>query len=90
MSDMDRQQIEEWTNEVFEEEFEISPEKLKPDAHIFTDLGLDSLDVVDLIVALQKKFNVTIRGDNRVAEIRSLEDLYNYLEGIGRENSEDI
>ncbi|MBN2591451.1 MAG: hypothetical protein JXA96_16415 [Sedimentisphaerales bacterium] len=87
---MNRQQIEEWTNEVFEEEFEISAEKLKPDAQIFSDLGLDSLDIVDLIVALQKKFNVTIRGDKRVVEIRSLEDLYNYLEDIGRENSGDI
>lgn len=83
---MDRQQLIEWTNAVFVDEFEIPPEKLIPSAQIFGELGLDSLDVVDLIVALQKKFKITIRGDQRILEIRSLEDLYNYLESIGKEN----
>lgn len=82
---MDRQQIIEWTNEVFEDEFEIPVEKLKPNAQIFSELGLDSLDTVDLIVALQKKFKVTIRGDEQISKIRSLEDLYNYLESKGKE-----
>jgi acyl carrier protein len=88
MDKMDRQQLIEWTNAVFADEFEIPPEKLKPEAQIFGELGLDSLDVVDLIVALQKKFKITIRGDQRILEIRSLEDLYNYLESIGKENFE--
>jgi len=47
---MTEQEIIEKTNKVFEESFEIAKERLVPQAHIFTDLGLDSLDIVDLIV----------------------------------------
>ncbi len=67
------------TNQVFEQEFEVPPDKITPEAHIFTDLGLDSLDVVDLIVALQKKFGVKVRNDERVRSVRTMQDLYDYL-----------
>lgn len=87
---MDRQQIIEWTNSVFEDEFEVPREQLRPEAQIFEELGLDSLDTVDLIVALQKKFKMTIRGDEQIREIRSLDDLYNYLESVGQRKPEDL
>ena len=73
------------TNKVFEDSFEVPPEKLKPEAHIFTDLGLDSLDIVDLIVALQKTFKVQIRDDERVRSIRTLGDIYQYIATIRQE-----
>lgn len=66
-------------NEVFADSFEIPREKLTPEAQIFTDLGLDSLDVVDLVAAIQKRFGVQVRDDERVRSIRSMADLYNYL-----------
>jgi acyl carrier protein len=68
------------TNEVFTESFEIPGNKLTPEANIFNDLGLDSLDIVDLVVALQKKFGVTIRDDERLRTIRTLGDLYNFIQ----------
>ena len=74
--------IETMINEVFEESFEIEKEELKPEANIFEDLGLDSLDVVDLVVALQKKFNVEIRTDERIKEIRTLEDLSIFIKDL--------
>ena len=66
-------------NEVFIDSFEIPPENIKPEAQIFVDLGLDSLDVVDLVAAIQKRFAVTVRDDERVRSIRTMQDLYNYL-----------
>jgi acyl carrier protein len=66
-------------NDVFADSFEIPREKLTPGAQIFGDLGLDSLDVVDLVAAIQKRFNVQVRDDERVRSIRTLQDLYNYL-----------
>ncbi len=75
-------QIEIMINEVFEEYFEIEKDELKPEANIFEDLGLDSLDVVDLVVALQKKFKVEIRTDERIKEIRTLEDLCNFVKEL--------
>jgi acyl carrier protein len=67
------------TNTVFEESFEIEKERLLPEAHIFIDLGLDSLDIVDLIVALQTAFGVKIRTDEKVREIRTLGDVYRFI-----------
>lgn len=76
---MTKEEIITLTNKVFEDSFEISPEKLVPEAKIFDELGLDSLDIVDLIVALQKQFKVQIREDERVRTIRTLEDVYNFI-----------
>jgi acyl carrier protein len=84
---MTEQEIIEKTNKVFEESFEIEKERLTPDAHIFSDLGLDSLDIVDLIVALQSSFDVKIRSEERVREIRTLQDIYQFISSIKNEES---
>jgi acyl carrier protein len=76
---MTREDVVTLTNKVFEESFEIEPARLTPQAKIFEELGLDSLDIVDLIVALQKQFKVRIREDERVRTIRTLEDVYNFI-----------
>ena len=83
---MTEQDVVRKTNEVFEESFEIGKERLVPEAHIFNDLGLDSLDIVDLVVALQKKFGVTIRSDERVQKIRTLGDIYQFIASLGKED----
>ena len=77
---MSVEKIRKLVNEVFAESFEIQPARLKPEAQIFEELGLDSLDIVDLIVALQKKFKIQIREDERVRKIRTLEDIYNFIQ----------
>jgi len=79
---MTEQEIVSKVNEVFVESFEIKKEALKPEAKIFNDLGLDSLDIVDLVVALQKKFGVAIRDDERVRNIRTLGDIYNFIQTL--------
>jgi acyl carrier protein len=83
---MSREDVVRLTNQVFEESFEIDPSQLLPDKHIFNDLGLDSLDTVDLVVALQKKFGVRIRDDERVRAIRTLEDIYRFIEATQKES----
>lgn len=82
---MQRDRIIEQVNEVFQEDFELEPDQLLPEANLFTELGLDSLDVVDLVVALQKKFDVSIRDDERIRNIRTLDDLYSFVEALGNE-----
>jgi acyl carrier protein len=79
---MTEQEIINITNKVFEESFEIEREKLQPQAHIFNDLGLDSLDAVDLVVALEKSFGVKIRNDDKVRDIRTLQDVYQFIFAI--------
>jgi acyl carrier protein len=74
-------------NKVFEESFEIERERLVPEAHIFTDLGLDSLDIVDLVVALQNAFGVKIRNEEKVRDIRTLQDIYQFISSMKNEEN---
>lgn len=82
---MTDQEVVDKTNKVFEEAFEIEKKRLVPQAHIFTDLGLDSLDIVDLIVALQTTFGVKIRNEEKVRDIRTLQDIYQFISSIKNE-----
>jgi acyl carrier protein len=66
-------------DDILEEYFEIEREMLQPEANIFEDLELDSLDIVDLVVAMQKKFNVRIRDDERIRHIRTLGDIHRFV-----------
>ena len=84
---MTRDEIVAATNAVFAEAFEIEPERLVPGANIFQDLGLDSLDIVDLVVALQNRFAVQIRDDARIRGIRTLGDVHDFIETVRRERS---
>jgi acyl carrier protein len=79
---MINQKIKNKIDEVLNEEFEIPLKKLKPDAALFTDLELDSLDIVDLIVALEKSFKIKIRTESAEAfrDVRTLEDLYTVVQ----------
>ncbi len=84
---MTRAEIVAMTDRVFAESFEIEPERLTLQANIFQDLGLDSLDAVDLVVAIQKRFGIKIRDDERVRSIRTLADVYDFIETIQNEQS---
>ena len=76
---MTEQEIIGIVNEIFEDYFEIERERLLPEANIFEDLELDSLDIVDLVVAMQEKFKVRIRDDERIRSIRTLGDVYRFV-----------
>jgi len=84
---MTEQEIIKLSNQVFEESFEIEKERLKPEMNIFLDLGLDSLDIVDLVVALQEKFGVKIRNDDRIKNIRTLGDIYKFILSLKAEGA---
>jgi acyl carrier protein len=60
------------------EEFEIEEAKIIPSAHLKDDLGLESLDFVDIAVIVQKEFGLTLKGEEMTA-IRTLDDLYEYI-----------
>jgi acyl carrier protein len=82
---MTEQEITEMVNEILEEYFEIERERLLPEMNIFEDLELDSLDIVDLVVAMQKKFEVRIRDDERIKSIRTLADIYRFVLALQKE-----
>ena len=61
------------------EEFELGREDMVPDATLFDDLGLDSLDIVDLVIVLENNFHFKIREDKALREIRTLGDIHSYV-----------
>ena len=55
-------------------ESEVTPEK-----HLFNDLGADSLDVVELLMILEREFNVKF-SENDTANVKTVGDLYDMIE----------
>lgn len=80
------ERIAEMVVEVLEDDFEVERERIVPEAHLFDDLELDSLDIVDLVVAMQVKFGVQIREDERIIEVRTVADLQRFILLLKRES----
>jgi acyl carrier protein len=49
---------------VLHETFEIAPERVTPDAHLFTDLDLDSIDAIDLAIQVQDMTGTRIKPED--------------------------
>ncbi|MCX6329376.1 MAG: acyl carrier protein [Bacteroidia bacterium] len=75
---MDRDNIIKTINGLLIEEFEIDESAIKPDARLKDDLGLESLDFVDIAVIVQKEFGLTLKGEE-MTSIRTLQNLYDYI-----------
>lgn len=66
-------------NDSLMEEFELAESVMVPEAEIFADLGLDSLDIVDMVVVLEGALKIKIRDDAGLREIRTLGDIHNFV-----------
>jgi acyl carrier protein len=66
-------------DQLFVELFELPKETLGPEKHLFADLGLDSLDAIDLVIHLERTLKVT-PPDEELQRIRKLEDVYTMVE----------
>ena len=72
---MDREEIRSKVNDVMHRGFEIPMEKLTPESKLFDELGLDSLDAVDMLVHLEDNLGVKVAGE-RLSKINTLQDIY--------------
>jgi len=73
-----RAEVEKTVNEIFVSIFEVDPGMTRAEAGL-KDLGLDSLDAVDLVVALEKKFGLRI-PEGEARKIRTIGDIYENVE----------
>jgi acyl carrier protein len=76
---MTDQQVIDLINTSLQEEFELEEDDMKPEALLFDDLELDSLDIVDLVVVLEKAFQFKIREEDSIREIRTLGDIHRFV-----------
>lgn len=82
---MTAEEIKTRVNEAFATEFELSPERLIPDARLREDLELDSLDFVDMILVLETATKIKIKGRKGLENIKTLGDVYAFLEKLGED-----
>ncbi|NLW49513.1 MAG: acyl carrier protein [Candidatus Brocadiaceae bacterium] len=75
---MPERDVVERVNKLLVEGFELEEGVLAPAALIHEDLGLDSLDTVDLVVALEREFACRI-SEEQARAMRSLEDIYRHI-----------
>ena len=76
---MTRTEIEEKVREFLIDDLEIDEEKIAPEALLKDDLGIDSLDFVDIVVIVEKKFGFKIKPEE-MAEVKTLTQFCDYIE----------
>lgn len=72
--------VEEKVKEVIVEQLNITEEECVPAAAFIDDLGADSLDIVELIMALEDTFGMDISDDD-LAKIHTVQDVIDYIKG---------
>ena len=71
---MDTQEILTQLRDILFDAFEIDPQKVQMQAHLFTDLDLDSIDAVDLAIKVQEMTGKRIKPDE-FKNVRTVQDL---------------
>jgi len=67
--------------EIIAAQFGIDADEVKEETDIVADLGADSLDVVEMMMALEEEYGVTI-DDSKVAELKTVGDVAACVEGM--------
>jgi acyl carrier protein len=69
---------EDRVKEIIAKELEVDPKQLAPEARFIEDLGADSLDIVELVMALEEEFGLDI-PDEDADKLKTVGDAMNYL-----------
>lgn len=81
MTDVNKEQVLEQVTSALVELFEIDAADITLDAKLYTDLDLDSIDAVDLVVHLQKLTGKKIKPEE-FKEVRTVEDVVNSVAAL--------
>ena len=76
---MTRTEIEEKVREFLIDDLEIDEEKIVPEGKLKDDLGIDSLDFVDIVVIIERKFGFKIKPEE-MADVVTLRQFCDYIE----------
>ena len=76
---MTRTEIEEKVKAFLIDDLEIEEENIFPEAKLKEDMGIDSLDYVDIVVIVEKNFGFKIKPEE-MATAKTLAQFYDYIE----------
>jgi len=75
---MQREDMIKTINDFLIEEIEIEENLIKPSAFLKKDLGIDSLDFVDVAVVIESNFGLKIKGEE-MSKVKTLQDFYDFV-----------
>mgnify|MGYP004665807237 FL=1 len=61
------------------ERFDIEEGTITPETNIIEDLGVDSLDVAELLLVIEDEFSITV-PEEKISELKTVQDLVNFIE----------
>ena len=76
---MDIKEIEEKVNNFLIDDLEVDTENIYPEARLKEDVGIDSLDFVDIVVIVEKNFGFKIKPEE-MSDVKTLQDFYKYID----------
>ena len=71
--------IDQRVKDIVVEQLGVKPEQVSPSAKFIEDLGADSLDTVELVMALEEEFGIEV-PDDQAEKLQSVGDVIKYVE----------
>ena len=71
--------VEEQVREIICDKLSVKPEQITPETSFINDLGADSLDIVELVIELEDKFDIQI-PDEEAEKIQTVGNAVQYIE----------
>lgn len=71
--------VQDQVTEIIANQLSVAKEEVVPQASFIDDLGADSLDLVELVMAMEEKFGIDI-ADEDAEKMRTVQDTINYIE----------
>ncbi len=80
---MSVENVQERVKNIIVEQLGVEADQVKPEAQFVNDLGADSLDTVELIMALEEEFDIEI-PDEKAEKIKTVGEAVEYIEANGK------
>ena len=71
--------IDQRVKDIIVEQLGVKPDQVTPEAKFIEDLGADSLDTVELVMALEEEFGIEV-PDEQAEKLQSVGDVIKYIE----------
>ncbi len=79
---MSDKSIEEKVKDIIVEQLSVNAEQVNPDAKFIEDLGADSLDTVELVMAFEEEFSIEV-PDEEAEKLQTVGDVIAYVDKSG-------